>query len=110
MNKEQIYDEQISPLMTQIIKICQDHEIDFIANFELGPVDEGRDPEEQATSCHTFLNFNNHLRIIFMDYARQANENGDALIIGLVKHARLYGNHSSAYLEILGVPHGTIGT
>lgn len=36
MPKEKIYDEQINPLMAQIIKICQDNDIAMFANFRLG--------------------------------------------------------------------------
>lgn len=41
-NKEQIYDEKISPLMAQIIGICKEHKIAFLADF-LVPNDEGSD-------------------------------------------------------------------
>ena len=33
--KEQVYDDQINPLMAQIIAICKEHKIAFIANFRL---------------------------------------------------------------------------
>lgn len=42
MNKEQIYDEQISPLMTQIIEICEKNNIGMLADFEI-PNDEDSD-------------------------------------------------------------------
>ncbi len=35
MDKEQIYDEKISPLMDQIIAIAQEHKIDFVASFAI---------------------------------------------------------------------------
>lgn len=35
MTKEQIYDEQISPLMDQIIEICQKHKIANVCSFAL---------------------------------------------------------------------------
>jgi len=35
MNKEQIYDQQIAPLMTQIIEICQKNGIAMIASFDI---------------------------------------------------------------------------
>lgn len=38
-NKEQIYDEQIHPLMAQVVAICQQHGIAFVANFAV-PNDE----------------------------------------------------------------------
>lgn len=34
--KEQIYDEQINPLMDKILRICREHKIAFIADFALG--------------------------------------------------------------------------
>ena len=33
--KEEIYDEQISPLMTQIIAICKEHKIANVLSFSL---------------------------------------------------------------------------
>ena len=33
MTKEDIYDNEISPLMAQVIEICQKHGIAMIANF-----------------------------------------------------------------------------
>ena len=38
MNKEEVYDELISPLMTKIIDICKEHGVAMIANFAI-PVD-----------------------------------------------------------------------
>jgi hypothetical protein len=49
MNKEQIYDEQISPLMAEIIKICKEHKIAMLMNFRT-PNDD--DPD---LYCTTFL-------------------------------------------------------
>lgn len=34
-NKEQVYDEQIGPLMQQIIDLCQQHGIAMLATFAL---------------------------------------------------------------------------
>ena len=39
MNKEQVYDEKINPLMAQINDICLEHGIEMIANFFL-PTEE----------------------------------------------------------------------
>lgn len=35
MTKEQIYDEKIASLMTQIIGICKEHEIPMVASFHI---------------------------------------------------------------------------
>jgi hypothetical protein len=45
---EPIYDERVSPLMTQIIAICQEAGMPFLACFQLGPSDG-----EETLICHT---------------------------------------------------------
>lgn len=63
--KEQIYDEQISPLMTQIIAICKEHGIPVVASF-FTPGDD--DPELAVTTAllgngfEAPVNFSNALR------------------------------------------------
>ncbi len=47
MTKEQVYDEQISPLMINIIAICKEHKIAFVASFAIP--NEG-DPDLRCTS------------------------------------------------------------
>ena len=49
MNKEQIYDEKIAPLMTQIIAICQEHRIAMLATYAI-PTEEAPD-----LACTTHL-------------------------------------------------------
>ncbi len=48
MNKEQIYDEKIHPLMGKIIEICKEHKIAMISSFSI-PNDE--DPNLLCTSA-----------------------------------------------------------
>lgn len=40
MNKEQAYDEQISPLMAQIVELCRKHGIAMLASFAI-PSEDG---------------------------------------------------------------------
>lgn len=41
-NKEQVYDEDIFPLMDQIIEVCKRHHIAMLAQFEIPtPADAG---------------------------------------------------------------------
>ncbi len=47
MNKEQVYDETIAPLMAQIIETCQKHGIAMIASFAIPTED---DPTLRCTS------------------------------------------------------------
>lgn len=48
MNKEQVYDEKISPLMAQILDIAQEANIAMFATFAI-PTEE--DPELAVSSC-----------------------------------------------------------
>lgn len=39
--KEDVYDEQIAPLMAQIIAICQEHRIPLVAQFNYAADEDG---------------------------------------------------------------------
>lgn len=54
MNKEEIYDAEISPLMAQILAICKEHKIAMVASFDL-PVPD--DPDLVCTSALTTEEF-----------------------------------------------------
>ena len=56
MNKEEIYDSLISPLMQQIVAICREHGIAMLMDFAIGHDGEG--PEGQDCTdlrCSTLL-------------------------------------------------------
>ncbi len=56
MNKEQIYDAQISPLMRQVIAICKEHGIAMMASFSIGHDGEGPNGEDCSNlTCNTLL-------------------------------------------------------
>ena len=48
--KEQVYDEQVFPLMERVIAICKEHKINMAATFSLG-LDADGDP----LMCSTVL-------------------------------------------------------
>ena len=50
-DKERIYDEQISPLMAQIIEICRDNCINMASSFSLDFDEEA----EETLFCSTVL-------------------------------------------------------
>lgn len=52
MTKEQIYDEQINPLMAQIIKICDENNIPFVFSAQLTTDEEDEDGAMLCTSCN----------------------------------------------------------
>lgn len=56
MNKEEIYDSQISPLMQQIIAITKQHGIAMIASFDIAHDGEGPNGEDcSSLICSTHL-------------------------------------------------------
>ncbi len=52
-DKEAVYDEQIFPLMGEIIAICQKHEIPMVASFFLREDDEEGEENLYCTSALT---------------------------------------------------------
>lgn len=75
MNKENIYDTQVSPLMQQIIAICKANGIAMMASFDIAHDGEGPNGEDcSALTCNTllpdgdekhnplFVHANNHIR------------------------------------------------
>ena len=56
MSKETIYDDQISPLMKQIIEICKEHGIAMMASFDIAHDGEGPNGEDCSNLvCNTLL-------------------------------------------------------
>lgn len=56
MNKEQAYDEKISPLMQQIIAITREHGIAMVASFDIAHDGEGPNGEDcSSLTCTTHL-------------------------------------------------------
>jgi len=49
--KEAIYDEQIEPLMAQIIEICMANKIAFVFDVALGFESDQDDAQLKCTSC-----------------------------------------------------------
>lgn len=54
MTREEAYDTKISPLMTQIIAICKEHDIPAFASFQYN---DDRDGDDEARHCTTVLPF-----------------------------------------------------
>jgi len=50
-NREAVYDEQISPLMTEIIRLCKEHDIPMVASFQYN---DDR-PDGDAALCTTVI-------------------------------------------------------
>ncbi len=68
MNKEAVYDNQINPLMAQVIAICKEHKIAVLASFALSATTDDdqlycttsllspeHDPPDKLLECHRLL-------------------------------------------------------
>ncbi|KPY88961.1 MULTISPECIES: hypothetical protein [Pseudomonas syringae group] len=56
MNKEQVYDDQISPLIKQIVDIARQNGIAMVASFSIAHDGEGPNGEDCSTlTCTTHL-------------------------------------------------------
>lgn len=52
---EAVYDEQIHPLMAQILIICKAHKMPMLATFAFASVDETADQDEKRGFCTSIL-------------------------------------------------------
>lgn len=96
MNKEQVYDEQISPLMTQLLEVCQREGIPMFASFQYR--DEGFCTSALSTGHCVF----DHYRAL-SQCAEIRGVNVDKYMNWVAKDARKNG-HSSMYLKMSGIP------
>jgi len=55
-DKEKVYDDKISPLMSQIIKICKEEKLNMVASFQLRS--EYETDNEENFLCTTLLPMN----------------------------------------------------
>ena len=51
-DKEAVHDEKISPLVDQIVKICQEEKIPCVMDFMLKEEDDEHDPLHCITALH----------------------------------------------------------
>lgn len=91
---EQVYDAVIAPKLLEIMKLCHDHGMPFLATVEY---ETGR----YGTSAD--LPADRSLPLDWAYVAARSQGNADILISHLVKQAEERG-HNSAYLFQLGVP------
>jgi hypothetical protein len=95
-NKESVYDKRISPLMLEIIRICQEEEMPFFASFEFAD-------NSFCTSAHDVgHSVMKHYRAL-SQCAEHGGVNVDKYMFWVAKTARVEG-HSSIVLHQMGVP------
>lgn len=93
---EKIYDEQISPLMQQIIEICKNHDIPMFADFQYS--DDGFCKTHRATGHPLFNHYN-----AICQCKGEGGVNIDKYMMWVMREAGKVG-HNSIILNQLGVP------
>lgn len=100
MNQEVIYDEQIFPLMKQVISICKENKIAMHFTACLDVQDENDEPLYVSTHIP---GKRNPFALRLMYLASQTRNNFDLFVMAIMRYAKEQG-HESAVLKILGVP------
>jgi hypothetical protein len=78
---EDVYDNEISPLMTQIIEICNEHKIPMLCDFIYK-----NDEDSGLGLCTTLLNGHENRSIqILRDANRAINSTGHSMAITITK-------------------------
>ena len=95
-DKEAIYDEQIAPLMTQLLEICQREGVPMFASFQYS--EDGFCTSAQSNGHCVF----DHYRAL-AQCAEHGGVNVDKYMNWVAKDARKNG-HSSIYLKMSGIP------
>jgi len=96
LTKEQIYDEQIAPILLEAGKIAKEHGIDFLACVDIASEDQ-----PYGTAETRFIDMGKaHAAMRLVEFAILAKGNVDSLMIGLAKDQR--GKpHNSMVLTML---------
>ncbi|MEH4661078.1 hypothetical protein [Phytobacter diazotrophicus] len=79
---EQVYDEQINPLMTQIIAICKEHQMPMVCSFAYK-----NDDETGVSCCSTALNSFDGRIVPVLNAAVQAIR-GEDFMVAIVRQNR----------------------
>lgn len=96
-DKEQIYDEQISPLVQQLIKVCQDNGIPMFATFQFA----------QTGFCTSALSTGHKVIDHHRAMAQCASDDGAVNVdryLRWVSKTALKEGHSSFFLLQAGIP------
>ena len=86
-DKEKIYDEQIFPLMSQIIGICKENKINMVSSFQLrSGLEENGDENEGDFCCTTALPMNRkHYPQRFKDFYKSLYSSPAVLAMTITK-------------------------
>lgn len=97
-DNEAVYDEQIAPLMAQIIAVCNEHGIPLFAEFQYSPDGFCKTAIAGAGSHAVFQSY-----AALSQCKEDAGVNIDKFMFWVVKQAGEQG-HSSIWLRQAGIP------
>lgn len=100
MNTEKIYDEQIAPLMSQIIELCNKHQIPFHASFFPSTGDESGHVRVTSHSAYESIHPEVFHNLNLLYWAAAAGGNLDVFMMAAEAYAKKHG-HNSMYLALL---------
>ncbi len=99
IDREKIYDDEISPIVTQLIAKCQEHKMPLFLECEYNPGD----------FCKTHIapkEFNPHAVFYTFEAISQCIQSGgvniDKYFMWVIKQVKEAGGHGSIYLSQLG--------
>lgn len=99
-DQEAIYDEEIAPLMSQIIGICKANKINFHSTFCLSKPAESEEDDDEVMYVSTHVPFDDEpacLRLMY--FLAMSKSNLDDFFLSCVKDGRKHG-HSSVFLTL----------
>ena len=98
VDKEQVYDQRIHPIMTELIRICEEEDIPMFATFQYA--DESFCTSALSTG-HILID---HLRAV-SQCSQGSGVNVDKYMFWVAKKVREEGKgHSSIFLNQAGIP------
>lgn len=95
MNTEEIYDEQIAPLMTKIIEICKENKIGLHSSFKLS------NEYDEEVYCHSCLPAENGYLLNMLYLMIKCKGNIDSFVLTLLKEIEQGRPNDSIFLHRL---------
>ncbi len=89
---EQVYDDEIAPLLMQAAKKAEAVGLPLVCYVQLGPDNHGRTVTLPADAPFA---------VRMVELAARCNGNADSFLLALIKHARKHGPGGSMLMNIL---------
>jgi hypothetical protein len=100
MDKEELYDKEIAPVLMEINRKCKENGMSFFSAVQL---------DDEIMGRTLYFQENASLSIKLADIAIQTAGNIDSLWMWVQKYARKHG-HNSVFLHLEGIPEKSSGS